>query len=295
MGGSVLNNNTKGSIAIILSAVAFSIMGMIVKYTGEASLFQQVFFRNVVMAVFGAYLVKKNNHSFFGSKENRHLLFLRSIFGFLGVVTSYYATRILYLGDAQALLKISPFVVTVFAAILLKEKIDKTIVITLVVAFIGALIIVNPKFDSRLVPSLAAITSAVLGGIAYVIIGVISKKENPEGKSTIIFLFAFWSLVFSAPFIGNIFLLETKTLILLMVGGGFASLAQYLVTTGYAIADASRISIFDYVSLIVSPILGKIIFNENLPMNSYIGIFLILLAGYISYLNGRKKELNIRQ
>lgn len=284
-----MNNTTKGILAIIMASVSFSIMGMIVKYTGSATLFQQVFFRNIVMLFFSAYLVKKNKSSFWGKKENRPLLFLRSTFGYLGVVTSYYATRMLYLGDAQALQKMAPFFVTIFAVLFLKERINKTVIITLIVAFVGALIIVNPKFDSRLIPAIAGLSSAVFGGTAYVIIGIISKKENPDSKFTILFLFSFWSLVYSFPFVGNFLELEFKTLILLLLGGVFASVAQYFVTTAYSIADASKISIFDYVSLIVSPILGKIVFDENLPATSYLGIALIMIGGYISY----KNSLNI--
>jgi diacylglycerol kinase len=63
-----LNDNTKGALAIIFSSIAFSVMGMLVKYTGEATIFQQVFFRNLVMLVFAGFLVKSNNATFFGNR-----------------------------------------------------------------------------------------------------------------------------------------------------------------------------------------------------------------------------------
>ncbi|MFB0972409.1 MAG: DMT family transporter [Neofamilia sp.] len=284
-----MNDNTKGAVAIIFSSIAFSIMGMLVKYTGEATVFQQVFFRNFVMLVFAAFLVKNNKVSFFGKKENRKLLFFRSFFGFMGVMASFYANRHLYLGDAQALFKLNPFIVTIFAVIFLKEKINRYNILALIIAFIGTIIIVNPKFDSRLFPSLIAIASACFGGIAYVIIGIISKRDTPEDKSTIIFMFAFWSLIFSFPFIGDIFRLELRTLFYLFLVGVCACIAQFLVTMAYSIADASKISIFDYVSLIVSPILGWLVFRESLARNSYVGIALILFAGYISFLNAKRQ------
>lgn len=283
-----MNNNTKGALAIILSSTTFAIMGMLVKYTGEATLFQQIFFRNLVMLLFSASLVKKSGTSFFGYKENRKYLFSRSLFGFLGVMASFYANRNLYLGDAQALFKVSPFVTTMLAVILLKERINRTTILTMLIAFTGALVVVNPKFDSRLLPSLIAIGSAFMGGTAYVFIAILARRERPEDKSTIIFMFSLWSLIFSAPFVGNIFLLRARTLFFLSMVGVTASVAQYLVTSAYSIADASKISIFDYTSLIISPILGKLVFNESLPKSSYLGILLILIAGILSYLNTRK-------
>lgn len=92
---------------------------------------------------------------------------------------------------------------------------------------------------------------------------------------------------FLISIIGDVFILEYKTLFFLFLVGVCASIAQFLVTLAYSIGDASKISIFDYVSLIVSPILGWIVFRESLTKNSYMGIILILSAGYISYLNAR--------
>lgn len=292
MGGNFLNNTTKGAITMILSSISMTMMSVMVKFTGEMPLFQQVFFRNLVMAIFAGVLIYKQNGSYFGYKENRRILFFRSTFGFLGVLASFYATKNLYLGDAQALLKVSPFVVTILAVLFLNEKITKTRIFTMVLAFIGALIIINPRFNSRLVPSLIGLSAAFFSGTAYAIISFLSKKDRKESPLTIIFMFAVWSMVYTIPFVFRDFHIpDIKTLVFLVLIGVFASLGQFLLTTAYSIADASKISIFDYVSLIASAIFGNLFFGEVLPIQSIIGIFIIIISAYISFINSREKKI----
>lgn len=286
-----MNNTTKGAITLILSSISMTLMSVMVKFTGNVSLFQQVFFRSFVMAIFAGVLIYINKGNYFGYKENRKILFFRSTFGFLGVLASFYATNNLYLGDAQALLKISPFVVTILAVVFLKEEITKVRIFTMVLAFIGAIIIIDPRFSSRLFPSLIGVSAAFFSGTAYVIISYLARRERREDPLTIIFMFAIWSMVYTIPFlIGNFEIPSFRTLVFLILIGVFASLGQYLLTTAYSIADASKISIFDYVSLIASAIFGIIFFNEILPLRSIIGIIIIISSAYISFLNSREKR-----
>lgn len=286
-----MSNTAKGALFLVLSSISMTLMSVVVKSTGHVSIFQQVFFRNLVMAICIGILIKKENASFVGHKGNRLLLFIRSTIGFLGVLCSFYATKTLFLGDAQALLKLYPFIVTVLAVIFLKEKMTLTRTVTMIIAFLGGLIIINPRFDARLFPSIIGLFSAIFSGTAYALVSYLTKKENKESKLTIIFLFAIWSMVFSTPFmIADFNIPDIKTLVLLFLIGGFATMGQFLLTTAYSIADASKISIFDYFSIIISAIWGNLFFGEVLPSQSIIGIILIFISAFISYNNSRKQE-----
>lgn len=293
-----MDNRTKGILSIIASTVSFSFMSVMVKMTGgRIPLMQQVFFRNFVMLFIATYWVKKSGALYFGHKGNRHLLFFRSVFGFLGVITTFYATNNLYLGDAQALLKLAPFAVTILAVIFLKERIIRVHVVALVFAFIGALIIINPQFNSAVFPSLVGVSSAFFAGSAYVLVSYISRKPNKESGMTIIFIFSLLSCLFSLPLMLMNFVVPTAVQLLqLLMIGIFAALGQYFVTTAYGYTDASAISIFDYIGVIFSTILGRIIFGENLSNTSYIGMAIIITSGFISYYNTMrlKKRVKLR-
>ncbi|MDO5717849.1 MAG: DMT family transporter [Tissierellia bacterium] len=282
-----MDNRTKGILSLIASTASFACMGAMVKMTGgNIPLMEQVFFRNLVMVFIAAIWVKKHDALFFGHKGNRHLLLLRSTFGFLGVITTFYATNNLYLGDAQSLLKLSPFAVTIMAVIFLKEKITRIRVIALISAFVGALIIINPQFNSRLFPSLIAVAAAFCAGTAYVFVSYISRKPNKEAGFTIIFFFSAFSCIMSLPFMLYVFVKPTLLqLVQLLFIGIFAAMGQYFVTKAYSLTDASAISIFDYVGVIIATVLGRLVFGESLKTTSYIGMIIIIGSGLISYLD----------
>lgn len=289
-----MNNTTKGAISIVLAATFLALMAMNVKFLGgEIPLTQQVFFRNFVMLFISGGIILKNGYRFFGVKENRRYLIQRSIFGLMGVVSSFYANVHLNLGDAQALLKLSPFVVTFFAITLLGERVSKARVFTLFSAFAGALFIINPQFNSELLPSLIGLSSAFFAGSAYVTLSALSRKPVKEKGMTVIFVFSLFSTICTLPFMIQAFVPPTPTqwFLLLMIGI-FAALGQYFITLGYGIAHAADISIFDYSGVIVAALIGKLVFKETLEWMSIVGIAIIITSGLIAYMDNRRFERN---
>ena len=145
----ITSNRIKGIFFIILSAFGFAVMSAFIKLSGDLPNIQKVFFRNLVAAIIALFLILKHKGSFIGKKENRKILIYRSLFGTIGVIFNYYAIDNLVLSDANMLNKISPFLVVVFCALILKEKINTKQIGAILVAFIGALFIIKPSFDVK--------------------------------------------------------------------------------------------------------------------------------------------------
>ena len=72
---------------------------------------------------------------------------MRSTFGTIGVILNYYAIDKLVLSDANMLNKLSPFLSVLLCAWFLKEKINKRQIISILIAFTGALLIIKPTFS----------------------------------------------------------------------------------------------------------------------------------------------------
>lgn len=285
----MLDNKTKGALALITSSLSFAVMGMMVKLTGGGiPLMEQVFFRNLVMVFISAYWIRKSGVRFFGHPENRGLLLLRSTSGFVGVLTNFYATNHLYFADAQALLKLSPFAVTLLAVVFLKERLSRIRILALISSFVGALIIINPSFNAQLFPAMIALLSAFSAGLSYVLISYISRKENKESGLTIIFLFSLFSTVLALPLMMPSFVTPSPIqLLMLLMIGIFAAGGQYFVTLAYSLTDASEISVFDYTGVIFAAVIGLLMFKETLGLTSYIGMVVIIFSGILSYLDAK--------
>ena len=282
------SNRLKGIFFIILSAFGFAVMSAFIKLSGDLPNIQKVFFRNLVSAIIALFLIIKHKGSFTGKKENRKILIYRSLFGTIGIIFNYYAIDNLVLSDANMLNKISPFLVVVFCALILKEKINLKQILAIIVAFIGALFIVKPSFDIRVVPYIIGFLSAVFAALAYTCVRMLGNKEE---YYTIVFFFSTFSLVTVLPmFIYEYEPMTTMQFVYLILAGIFASLGQFGVTLAYKYAPAKEISIFDYSNIIFSAILSIFLFGVYPDKLSVVGYFIIFAAAFYMFLYNKRQD-----
>ena len=282
------SNRLKGIFFIILSAFGFAVMSAFIKLSGDLPNIQKVFFRNLVSAIIALFLIIKHKGSFTGKKENRKILIYRSLFGTIGIIFNYYAIDNLVLSDANMLNKISPFLVVVFCALILKEKINLKQILAIIVAFIGALFIVKPIFDIRVVPYIIGFLSAVFAALAYTCVRMLGNKEE---YYTIVFFFSTFSLLTVLPMFIYVYEpMTTMQFVYLILAGIFASLGQFGVTLAYKYATAKEISIFDYSNIIFSAILSIFLFGVYPDKLSVVGYFIIFAAAFYMFLYNKRQD-----
>lgn len=284
----IKSNRIKGILCIITSACGFAVMSAFIKLSGDLPSFQKTFFRNLVAAVIALYLIIKHKGSLVGKKENRKILVLRSIFGTIGIVCNYYAVDRLVLSDANMLNKLSPFLVVIFCALFLKEKINLKQITMVSVAFIGALFIIKPSFNVEVIPYLVGVLGAVGAALAYTCVRVLGKKED---YYTIVFFFSTFSLIAILPgFIAVYKPMTTIQVVYLLLAGISASIGQFGITLAYKFAPAKEISIYDYSGIICSAILGMVFFGEHPDTMSIIGYLIVFAAAFDMFLYNKKLD-----
>lgn len=279
-------NIKKASILMLLSAFSFAIMQMAVKYsTQTVPVVELVVMRNLFLVFTSVISLKKQGKPYVRDKKNIPKLFLRGFFGMLGVLLYFIATKYLPTAEAAILQKSSPFFVVVFAAILLKEKVTKIDVISLLLAFVGVAIITKPTGDFNIY-SIVAFLSALFAAMAYVIIGMLKGKEEGE---TVMLAFGLVTVVLLAPFMVKGFKIPNakEALGMLMVGIGGAC-GQYFLTKSYLMAPASKVSIYNYSSVVFSSIFGYFLFGDKIDFATGIGMILVFVAAFISFKSTQK-------
>ncbi|MFI3226738.1 MAG: DMT family transporter [Clostridia bacterium] len=284
-----MDNKLKGIVFMCCSALAFASMQALVALTADTvPLFEQLFFRNLIATLVAFISVYKNKLPLLGTKGNRKVLILRSLNGYLGMITLFYASANANQGDVAIINKMSPFIVTILAFLFLKEKITKYQVIGLLVAFGGAFFVANPQFNSNLFPIFVAILSAFFSGFAYTFLGLLKGREHP---AVIIFFFSAFSTIFTAPVMMLDFVLvPPKTFLLLLCIGLSAALGQICLTYAYSCSKASEVSIYNYSGIIFSMILGYIFLEQAVPSTSSIGAILVIISALIVYFGNRYDE-----
>lgn len=285
---SLTSNRTKGILFIIISAFGFAMTSAFVRLSGDLPLFQKAFFRNIISALLSFILIVKNKESLFGKKENQKILFLRSLFGTLGIIFNVCTINNLVLSDANMLTKLSPFFVIIFSALTLKEHVKSNQIIAIIIAFIGSIFIIKPTFNFNILPSLVRILGAISIAAAYTCLRSLGGKEK---FYTIVFYFSTFSIVVIFPFM--ILTYEPMSFIqfiYLILASIFALIGQFGITLAYKYAPAKEISIFDYSNIVFSAIIGFIIFNTAPDYFSFIGYLIIFATSFYIFRYNQKLD-----
>ncbi len=267
---------------MLLSALLFSTMQIIIHITGErVPLMEQVFFRNIVSLVICFIIIRRHGLSMFGERKYQPLLFMRSIFGLLGLVSLFYAASRAAQADVTILSKLSPFLITLFAFLFLKETIAKIQVPALLIAFGGAFLVANPSFHSNLFPLFLAFLCAIFSSVSYTLLAYFKDKVD---AITVIMHFSTFCAVVSLPFfILNMTLPSLGDFLLLLLMGTFGGFGQIALTYAYRMAPASEVSIYNYSGILFSMFLGYAILGETVPYTSLLGGALVVAASLLTY------------
>ena len=267
----------KSVLLMTASSLSFALMSLMVRLAGDLPLFEKVFFRNLISLIIAIVIILKNGNSFWGKKENRKFLILRSISGLSGVLLYFYCITNMNLSDGTMLNKISPFFVILFAALFLKEKLNRHQIIAAIVAFFASMLIIKPQFDMVVLPALMGFGSAIFAGFAYAIIRLLNIRG--ESPATIVFYFSLISFVVTLPGAVATFELPTSIEWFYLIGiGMFAGIGQILMTESYQYSRASDIAPYKYLHVLFTAIISIIFLGEVPDLLSILGSVIIIGA-----------------
>ena len=290
-----MNNKNKGILCIILSAFSFAPMSFFVKLSGDLPSLQKSFFRNFISLLVAYFILKKSGFGFKWQKGNFKYLILRSSFGTLGIIFNFYAIENLILSDASMLNKLAPFFAILFSFFILKEKIKSWQIISIIIAFIGSIFVINPSIlfgnlsDFTNFPAFVGLMGAICAGGAYTMVRKLSI--NGEKGPFIVFFFSAFSCLVLLPYILIKFTpMDTLQIFYLILAGVFGSLGQFGVTFAYSFAPAKEISIFDYTQIIFSAILGYLVFNQIPNKSSIIGYIIIICVAIFMFIKNNQES-----
>ena len=290
------SNKTKGIFFIISAAFCFAVMNLLAKMSGDLPSIQKAFFRNAIAFWFALAMIIKKKPKFNKNKTVIGSLFLRSLFGTLGIVCNFYAVDKLLFADAGMLTKMSPFFAVIFSIFILKERASIQQMLIIFGAFIGMTIALRPSFHNlNFVPSMVGLFGGIFAGAAYTYVRKLGKY-GVDG-SIIVLSFTSFSLITLFPIVALKFEPMTfKETFMLILAGLAGTGGQFSVTKAYTYASAKEISIYDYSQIIFSGILGFIFLHQVPDIFCIIGYTIIIVMAFIMYIyNNRKSTQSNRE
>ncbi|MEI0478618.1 DMT family transporter [Brachyspira pulli] len=209
------------------------------------------------------------------------------------------SVHLLSLSLAAVLLSLSPIFVLIMSYFLYKEKITTIKIISMILAFLGCVLVSN-VLSSKINLSFRGIISGLLAAFFYALYSIISKKALQKGyHSLTITLYAFifisiiiapftnWELIINLvkndPINISVFMIMHSVLVLIM--------PYVFYTISFSFMDAGKASILASCEPIASTIFGIIFFNEIPNIPSIIGIALTVTALTLLSMPSKRKSI----
>ena len=285
-----MKNKNKGILCILSAAFFFALMSAFVRLAGDVPSVQKSFFRNLVALMFAFIVLVRSEDKFKFNKSNLPFLLIRSICGTIGILGNFYAVDHLLLADASMLNKLSPFFAIIFSLIFLKEKASVLQWCSIIIAFLGSLLIIKPSFSNPdLIPSLIGVVGAMGAGSAYTAVRYLGIRK--ERGPFIVFFFSTFSCLIVLPYvIMNYHPMTLAQLGCLLLAGLAAAGGQFSVTTAYTYAPAKELSVYDYSQIVFSALLGWLFFGRIPDQYSILGYLIIFGVSLFMFIRNNKKN-----
>ncbi len=279
------NNKAINKINLIFASFFFSLMTLCVKkIDNRIPIYELVFFRSLLSLSITSLIINKKNLNPWG--KNKPLLILRGLLGTIALVCIFYAIRNMPLNISTVIQYTYPIFISIFAGILINEKITKNVVIATLIGWLGILIILNPyqlsslNIELEIFALLIAFLGAISTSLAYI---TVKKLSLTEDIYIIIKYFPLVSLITLSPIVLMNWVTPSITDIVWILGIGFFTQAgQTFLTVGIKKLPTSQAATINYLQVFFGSLWGILFFNEIININFIIGSLLVLLGTIIS-------------
>jgi drug/metabolite transporter (DMT)-like permease len=289
----MLKSIDKGVIFMLFSTMLSALNGAMAKILGQdMSALEIVFFRNLIGVFLILITLKHTPATLKGG--NIKLLIYRGLFGFTAMLFFFYTITTIPLGEAVTLNKTSPLFVTILAFFLLDEKLSKVGIFSLILGFIGVVLITKPFGMEVGIPHILGLLGGFFAAAAYTTIKKIKHIYDSRvivlsfmATGVVIPLLLFFIAEFYSPksldFLFAKFIMPStlKSWSLLVLMAFTATASQWFLTKAYSSSKAGIIGIVSYIIIPFSLLFGFLLGDKIPDTITIVGITLIVIAGLL--------------
>lgn len=253
----------------------FSLVHAGVKALSHVPFYELVFFRALITAVICLVLLRLKGISPIG--KNRKLLLARGLAG-TGALTGYFYTlQAMPLASAVTVQYLAPIFTVLLAGWMLKEGARLGQWVFFLLAFLGVLLVKG--FDPRVAgfDLVVGVAAALFSALAY---NIVRRLKSTDHELVVVFYFP----IITLPLVGPVAIYHwvwpqgfKDWLIILGIGVG-TQIAQVYMTRAYQAEPAHRVSLINYLGLLLALAMGWFGFSETIPWLSILGMVIILAS-----------------
>ncbi|CAN6447100.1 unnamed protein product [Victoria cruziana] len=272
-----------GFLCMAASSVTYCMMELLLEIFSVDSipLFEKILVRCIVVFFMSLTWLRRNGQPLLGPPHVRNILIARALAGFLSLLCFAYSIQRLQPAHAILLNFTTPLAASVFARVIMQEKLALVDIGGLSCSFLGALFIFHPAFSSNgVLPEslddtntsdvnlnvynvIVGIVSSLMGGISYCFIRAGAKASDQPVLT--VFAFAIIATPFtalSALVFQEIVVPDIGSLILMIALGILAFIAEVFLSRGLQIEKTSKVINIQYVEIILLEVSAAVLLGE---------------------------------
>ena len=282
---------------MVLASLFFSVMSVCVKFAAEHfSTFELVFYRGAIGTFLMAYACQRKGISLQTRVPRMHTW--RAFTGVVSLAAWFYAIAYLPLATAMTLnymsgIWVAAFLVgaTVWKGNLLDAKRQLPVVLSVVISFLGVVMILRPTIEqNQVLAGLVGLSSGMIAAMAYIQVAELGREGEPVERT--VFYFSLAATVSGALvmlFTGTSEWIWPQAWLLLPIGI-LAALGQWCMTRAYNDGATMVVANLQYSGIVFSALFGLFLFGDQIPWIGWGGILVIVMSGIAATaLSGRNK------
>ncbi len=277
---------------MLLASLAFALMGLFVKRLGaDFGTVEIVFFRNLTGVTFILLSFFKSSFSLKGEKP--YLLLFRGLVGTISLYAFAYNLTHVSLGEAFTYYQTSTLFIAAFSFVVLKEKMNKSAWMGLLLGFLGVLVVFRPDIGGNWQNNVMGLTNGLLSAAAYLAVGELKKYYDTRA---IVLVFMTWGIALPvcSMIAGEFYEIPSLDFMIatfkmpslhhvpdIILVGLTALLGQIYATRAFGIEKAGIVSAISYSNVVFSVLIGIAIGDKFPDTLTFLGMAMIIGSGLI--------------
>jgi drug/metabolite transporter (DMT)-like permease len=222
---------------------------------------------------------------------SRKLLVVRGLLSIVAWVLYYTAARDLTLAEMTTLYFSAPIMVTVLAAVILKERASGWQWFSLVIGFVGVIIACRPDNMTEPLPIVLTLLAAMCWAFTYIQLRQVDDQTSVLEQMLITNVVFVICMVVALPWT---YTPSPTPAWLGMLGAGLVGgIGQFLLFASFRRATATLLAPFEYTGLIWAFALSSLVWGTLMDTALMIGAGLIAVSGTLAMIFGRHPSQDV--
>jgi drug/metabolite transporter (DMT)-like permease len=278
-----MNSTFKAALWMVGAIASFSSMAVAGRaVSAELDTFEIMTYRSVVgIAVLWTWLTLTDRWAQV-SRRSLGVHAVRNVAHFTGQNLWFYAVTVIPLAQVFALEFTSPIWVVLLSPLILGERLTLARVLSVVVGFVGILVVARPSPQTLSPGLVAAASSAIFFAVSVMFTRRLTRTES-------VLCIMFWLTLMQAvlgvvasAWDAQMALPSASSAPWLVLIGCAGLLAHFCLTSALSIAPATVVVPIDFVRLPTIAVVGMWVYGEALDVWIFVGALVIFAANYFN-------------